>query len=193
MGGVTLAFIRHGQTDWNRDLRMQGSTDIPLNDTGRGQAAEAVALLDRTVWHAVVSSPLSRARETAQIIAGGLGIELGPVYPDLIERHYGDAEGRTPDERAVLWPGAQSFPGMESLGSLTARGLSAVESISEDFGDANVLIVCHGSLIHYTLEALAGRKFDIIRNASVSAFEKDGSGWRVLTVNDEAVEQLPAA
>lgn len=189
---MTFAFIRHGQTDWNRDLRMQGATDIPLNDTGRGQAAEALAVLGGTDWHAVVSSPLSRARETAQIIAEGLGIELGPSYPNLVERNYGQAEGRTPDERQELWPD-KAYPGMETLDSVVSRGMSAIEDISTEYGDANVLVVCHGTLIHYTLQEIAGRTFDIIRNASVSEFERVDSGWRVLTVNDEAIEQAPAA
>ena len=92
-GGV-FAFIRHGQTDWNRDDRLQGSSDIPLNDTGRAQALEAAALLRDGGWEVVVSSPLVRARETPQIIADDLGIELGPSYPELVERDYGALRGR---------------------------------------------------------------------------------------------------
>ena len=57
---MTFAFIRHGQTEWNRELRLQGSSDIPLNDTGRQQARESVDVLSGTRWEAVVSSPLSR-------------------------------------------------------------------------------------------------------------------------------------
>ena len=64
-GDVTFAFIRHGQTDWNRDDRLQGSSDIPLNDAGRAQAHEAAELLRDGGWQVVVSSPLVRARETA--------------------------------------------------------------------------------------------------------------------------------
>jgi probable phosphoglycerate mutase len=183
---VTFAFIRHGQTDWNRDLRLQGSSDIPLNDTGRAQAADAVAVLAGTDWGAVVSSPLSRARETAQIIADGLGVELGPAYADLIERDYGEAEGATAEEIADRWPN-QPYPGIESLHSVVARGRAALELISAAYGDANVVIVCHGTIIRHTLQALAGRKFDVIRNGSVSEFEKVASGWRVLTVNGEPV------
>ena len=62
MGGMTLttfALVRHGQTDWNAERRLQGATDIPLNDVGREQAREAVSVLSGYEWDAVVSSPFS--------------------------------------------------------------------------------------------------------------------------------------
>ncbi|HEX7834200.1 MAG TPA: histidine phosphatase family protein, partial [Pseudolysinimonas sp.] len=99
-----FAFIRHGQTDWNRDDRLQGSTDIPLNDAGRAQAHEAAELLRSGDWEAVVSSPLVRARETAQIIADQLRIELGPAYPELVERDYGSLEGESSSEWVARHP-----------------------------------------------------------------------------------------
>ncbi|MCU1405027.1 MAG: histidine phosphatase family protein [Glaciihabitans sp.] len=188
---VTLAFIRHGQTKWNFEGRLQGSSDIPLNDTGRAQAAEAVGVLAGTDWDAIVSSPLSRARETAQIIADGLQIELGPSYDNLIERHYGDGEGANAEEIAERWPD-HLYPGLESLDSVVARALSALETIAAEYGDANVIIVCHGTLIRYTLAAMAGRSFDAIRNGSVATFERTADGWNVLTVNDEPVVALDA-
>ena len=165
---------------------MQGSSDIPLNDLGRQQAADAIAVLAGTQWDAIVSSPLSRARETAEIIAAGLGIELGPSYDELIERHYGDAEGATAEIIAERWPDRQ-YPGLETLDSVVARATVALDTIAAEYGTKNVIIVCHGSLIRYTLASLAGRSFDTIRNGSVATFERVESQWRVLTVNDESV------
>jgi uncharacterized phosphatase len=186
---MTFAFIRHGQTDWNRDERLQGSSDIPLNDTGRRQAHEAIDVLSGTRWDAVVSSPLSRARETAQIIADGLGITLGPSYGELVERDYGDAEGATAEEIDAEWPDHR-YPGLESLDSVVARGIAALDRIADDYGDENVVIVCHGTIIRYTLGALAGRKLDQINNGSTATFERIGEGWRVNTVNDEPLAPL---
>jgi uncharacterized phosphatase len=189
---MTLAFIRHGQTDWNLHNRLQGSTDIPLNETGRQQARDAVATLAGVDWEVIVSSPLSRARETASIIAEGLGIELGPSYDELVERHYGDAEGATAEIVAERWPD-KNYPGLESLDSVVARGKAALQRVSADYGDRNTLIVCHGTIIRYTLSSLAGREFDQIRNGSVATFDRIGEGWRVLSVNDEPVTEVPVA
>ena len=185
---MTLAFIRHGQTDWNLNKQLQGSSDIPLNDTGRAQARDAVATLEGVDWEVIVSSPLSRARETAAIIAAGLQIELGPAYDELIERAYGEGEGATAEVIAERWPDHQ-YPGLESLDSVVARGVAALERIDAEFGDRNTLIVCHGTIIRYTLAHLAGRPFDQIRNGSVATFERDGGAWRVLSVNDEPVTE----
>jgi uncharacterized phosphatase len=186
---MTLAFIRHGQTDWNRDQRLQGSSDIPLNETGRAQARDAVATLAGTDWEVIVSSPLSRARETASIIAAGLGIELGPAYDELIERDYGEGEGATEEDIVAKWPDRQ-YPGLESLDSVVARGRAALDRIDAEYGERNTLIVCHGTIIRYTLASLAGRPFEQIRNGSVATFERSGEAWRVLTVNDEPLTEI---
>ncbi|WBU39188.1 histidine phosphatase family protein [Homoserinibacter sp. YIM 151385] len=186
---MTFAFIRHGQTDWNLHKRLQGATDIPLNETGRQQARDAVAGLAGGGWQAIVSSPLSRARETAQIIADGLGIELGPAYDELIERDYGEAEGVVEAEAEERWPG-KTAPGIEPIDEVVRRGRAALDRIAEDYRDEDVLVVCHGTLIRYTLAELAGRELPAIVNGSVSTFGLEGERWRVLTVNDEPLEDL---
>jgi probable phosphoglycerate mutase len=99
--GVTLYFVRHGETDWNRARRYQGQRDIPINATGRGQAARngrvlAEALGGTAASLDYVASPLSRARETMEIVRGELGLPpLGYGTDDrLREIHYGHWEGR---------------------------------------------------------------------------------------------------
>jgi len=187
---VTFAFIRHGQTDWNRDDRLQGSSDIPLNDTGREQAHEAATLLRDGDWQVVVSSPLLRARETAQIIADDLGIDLGPSYPELIERDYGVLEGESSSEIVAKYPD-RDYPGAESLASVVARGRAGLAHIARDVGDRDTVIVCHGTIIRYTLAALAGRRLPGILNGSISTLQLDEDAWEVVTVNGMLLADVP--
>jgi probable phosphoglycerate mutase len=186
---MTIAFIRHGQTDWNATGRMQGSSDIPLNDVGRQQAREAVGVLAGTAWDVIVSSPLMRARESAQIIADALGIELGRSYDLLVERDYGEGEGLTYAEIDARWP-ERDYPGLEPLDSVVARGTAALQQIAEEYPGKNVVIVCHGTIIRYTLASLAGRKLEQITNGSVSTLDLVDDKWRVLTVNGQTLDSL---
>lgn len=186
---MTIAFIRHGQTDWNAEGRMQGSSDIPLNDTGRQQAHDSVDVLAGTEWDVIVSSPLSRARETAQIVADDLGIQLGRSYELLSERAYGAGEGLTLAEIDERWPDRQ-YPGLEPLNAVVARGIAALQQIADEYPGKNVVIVCHGTIIRYTLASLADRTFDHILNGSVSTVDLVETAWRVLTVNGEPLESL---
>ena len=126
-----LTLIRHGETDWNRARLIQGSTDIPLNETGRAQARQTAerlrgALEDPTAAR-IVSSDLSRARETAQIIADQWGSEAPLAYSALRERAYGEAEGLTVDDFAVRWGNwyTAEVPGAESREQLPWREVAA--------------------------------------------------------------------
>lgn len=187
-GGV-YAFIRHGQTDWNLNDKLQGASDIPLNDTGRQQAVEAAAALAGGPWTAIVSSPLSRARETASIIAERLGLELGPAYPELIERDYGPLEGAPSSANMAAYP-KRDYPDAEPLADVVARGRAGLAKVAADYPDADVLIVCHGTLIRYTLADLAGRTVPGILNGSVSTFSLAGDVWTVETVNGSPLEAV---
>ncbi|MEO5535984.1 MAG: histidine phosphatase family protein [Pseudolysinimonas sp.] len=186
---MIVAFIRHGQTDWNAQGLLQGSSDIPLNDVGRAQAEELIGMLASAgSWSAVVSSPLARARESARIIADGLGIELGPSYEDLVERDYGPLEG-TPADDAIAAHPSRDYPGAEPLSSVKTRGVRALEQIADDFPRGDLIIVSHGTLIRYTLEKIAGRAFESIANGAISVARSEGDGdWDVLTVNGHPVD-----
>lgn len=179
---MTYAFIRHGQTDWNLHGRIQGSSDIPLNDTGRAQAREAAARLAEEPWDVIVSSPLQRARATAEIIAAELGLELGPSFPELVERHYGEVEGLNDAECRRQYP-ERDYPGAESFASVTERGRRALDAIATEYGERDVIIVSHGSIIRYTLESIAGRTLETISNGAISRVALAAGDWRVLAVN----------
>ena len=96
--------VRHGETDWNRQRRFQGRADQPLNEAGRGQARELAELLHGEPVSAVYTSPLRRALETAEILAGNFGLRPEPLDA-LLEIDVGAWEGLTIDEVRTTYPG----------------------------------------------------------------------------------------
>ncbi|MGI9352606.1 MAG: histidine phosphatase family protein [Rhizobiaceae bacterium] len=107
MTGPTIYYVRHGQTDWNAEMRFQGQKDIPLNDTGRQQAkingVKLAQLLGDAEGFKFISSPLSRATETMDIIREIMGLERGGYSVDarIREVSYGDLEGVTQPELKI--------------------------------------------------------------------------------------------
>ncbi|WP_336633161.1 MULTISPECIES: histidine phosphatase family protein [unclassified Microbacterium] len=190
---TTLLLVRHGETDWNAARRIQGSTDIPLNETGRAQARETAALLtarfagERPV---VVSSDLSRARETASIVAAALGVDEPHTYPGLRERAYGQAEGLTDTEYRELYGdfGQDNVPDAETNGHLRTRAVSAVRRVVREARrlhapvDVPVIAVTHGGLIGQLIRHASGDTLPLagerLANASVHEFrvERDRIG-----------------
>ena len=192
---MLLALIRHGQTDWNLAERMQGRTDIPLNDTGREQALAAASALAGESWHVVVSSPLVRARETAEIIAAHLGVPLGGSYDELVEQDFGVAEGTLVSELDSRWPD-RDYEGKEPNEEVGPRGIRGLERIAHDHPGSHVLAVAHGTLIRHTLAEITGhgaRHYPKLENASSSLVRFTDASWRVLTVGGvDYAEVLPA-
>lgn len=163
-----LALIRHGQTDWNLAERLQGGTDVPLNETGRDQARAAGRRL-RTQdlrWDVLVSSPLGRAVETARILGAALGLEPSATYAELVERGFGPYEGTSfaglpaPERERVLAAG-------EPVGSVVRRGLAALRRIRDEHPGRNVLVVAHGSLIRLTVSELNGEAHPRVGNCEL--------------------------
>lgn len=197
---MSIVFVRHGQTEWNRIGLVQGVSDIPLNDTGRAQAREAGELLahDRVEWDLITSSKLSRARETAQIIADRLEQRLGDPVADLREQHYGVAEGVTIEEFNERWPN-RDFEDGETSEQLTERGLSVLAHLDGLHPNGEVLAVSHGALIRRLVAAIAGidyKDVPAIKNSALTRFEKDSSGtWQVTLINNlpatEVLETSP--
>lgn len=166
---TTLFLVRHGETDWNRDGRWQGGSDTRLNEVGREQAKALAATLDGTV-DAVYSSDLARARETADILAARLGLEV-QVDERLRERSFGAWEGLTSAEieqrfadahrlwRAGVGTGAEDA---EPFHAFAARVTSFVDDLLEAHPDEEVLVVAHGGSIR-VIHALA-RGIDYVRD-----------------------------
>jgi broad specificity phosphatase PhoE len=158
-----LLLIRHGQSAWNAEQRWQGWADPPLSELGRRQAAAAVAHVKGgdVDFTAVSSSDLRRARESADILASGLGLASPAVDADLRERDIGAWAGCTTAEILERWPGQleawrdgrlRAPPGGESQDQLEARVLRGVSRLAGDeSGGADaastLLVVTHGGVI----------------------------------------------
>ena len=192
-----LYLVRHGETDWNRARRVQGATDIPLNDTGRSQARDAADLLVRRSFDAVVASPLSRAYETGSIIAERLGLDAPSTLDDLRERSYGEAEGLTNDEIAARWPD-DVVPGRESRKALLARITEALGEIAIRFDSGSVVVATHGAVIRCIVNAVAPGTADSwttpIRNGSIHSFRWDPERFEAELVRfDDPIEDVSEA
>ena len=146
-----LYLVRHGETEWNRQRRIQGSTDIPLNETGRVQALETAMLLTAAGPGLVVTSTLVRALETAEIIARILSVDLPTPVAELVERNYGEAEGLDYLQIETRFPDRSLVPGRESNHDLAARSLTALLSVARSSEAEATVVVAHGGVIRAIL------------------------------------------
>lgn len=148
--------IRHGETVWNTQRRLQGDTDVPLNENGIRQAREAKARIAQYPIDLIVSSTLQRARDTANILNEALHCEI-QYTDDLVERGYGEFEGLTPEEYAddtVKSSGQLShyesnlqYRGVEPVQTLCARIGGVIDRLRTEHPGKNVLLVTHGGAI----------------------------------------------
>jgi broad specificity phosphatase PhoE len=181
-----LYLVRHGETDWNRTHRIQGITDIPLNDTGRAQAQRAGRLLARRSWDGIYSSPLVRAFETATIIGTEIGLGNPAPLPALAERNYGEAEGLTDTEIERRYPGTMPVPGRESRESVAARVLPALLSLAEENPGKHLIVASHGAVIRTLLMAVDApiQRGVAITNGSIHSFRHLDGALKLVEFDD---------
>ena len=189
-----IALMRHGQTNWNLEGRIQGRTNIPLNDTGRQQIREAARAIAQNgnEWRRITSSPLDRALESARIAADELSLTLNRPHDGLVEQNYGEAEGITVDELQERWPD-RNIPGGETPKELASRALRTMDELAELHDGEPLLAVTHGAYIRRLIATIADLEYQAvprILNASVSTFEHDGTSWVIRTVNNENVNSV---
>jgi broad specificity phosphatase PhoE len=162
---TTIFLARHGESDWNVARRFQGHSDRPLTERGREQAHALADLVASEEIEAVYTSPLSRARETAEIVAARVGLE--PVaLPELREVDTGswsglsraDVETRFPEGFTRWRSGGSGWEDGETYEEMAERVIGALRTIAEDHPDGRVLIISHGGpirAIHAAAEGLA--------------------------------------
>ncbi len=155
---TTLLLVRHGETDWNAEGRLQGHTDRPLSDYGRRQARRLAEELEGEELEAIYSSDLARAHETAEIVGERLGLPVA-LEPDLREKDWGTWEGLNAVERDRV-----EFVG-ESTEAHQERMLQALRRIAERHpGDGRVLVVTHGGSMRRVQTAAMGMALPVVEN-----------------------------
>ena len=181
MKPTTFYFVRHGESEGNAARIFTGQTDSPLTARGRQQAAVVAQELANVRFDRIVSSDLSRTRDTAAAIAKHHGIAV-EVVPELREIDVGDRTGKTFDEIKGLpsWndDGFVAWPGGETLEQVLARTLGAVDRLTRESPGKTILIVGHGGVNRILLSHFLGILPKLDRtpggNTNISVVHTDG-------------------
>lgn len=188
-----ICFIRHGETDWNVERRIQGHTDIPLNEIGRAQALAMAFNAAHQRFHVIYSSDLARTVETAQVLAQREDLEV-KLLPQLRERHYGLFQGITADEGAALYPAAYAhyvardldydFESGESLRRFADRVADGIDWLVRHHSGQTIAAVSHSGVLDVVYRRATGRPLRTPRdfkipNCGLNWFHFDGQGWHL--------------
>ena len=181
MKPTTFYFVRHGQSEGNAARIFTGQTDSPLTEHGRQQAAAVADELANVKFDRIVSSDLSRTRDTAEVIAKRHGLTV-EVLPELREIDVGERTGKDFDETAALpgWneDGFVAWPGGESLDQVLGRTLGAVARLTRESPGKTILIVGHGGVNRILLSHFLGILPKLDRtpggNTNISVVHTDG-------------------
>jgi probable phosphoglycerate mutase len=205
-----LCIVRHGETAWNAEHRVQGQLDVPLNSIGQAQAQAVAKMLARERFDAVYSSDLSRARQTAAPAANLLSMEVA-VDQALRERHYGIFERLTYAEVKTRYPEdyarfeardpEYAFRTGESLKDFSARSISVISRIVDQHRDRSILVFTHGGVLDKLYRFVTGLPLSAPRdfgipNAGLNRIEVTPAGWRIrswaeLAHLERALDDLP--
>jgi broad specificity phosphatase PhoE len=160
---IAFWFLRHGETDWNAQGLSQGNVDIPLNETGLAQAHSAALMLKGRGINTIISSPLGRARVTADIAAGELGLSVS-IEEDLREVSFGVQEGKPMTEWFSAWvEGSLTPEGAETFAELTSRSVTVINRCTAQ--PPAVLVVGHGAVFRALRGAMGHEPNVRTRNA----------------------------
>jgi probable phosphoglycerate mutase len=195
MSNTHICFIRHGETTWNAERRMQGHIDIPLNTTGMGQAKRLANALTQTKYSfdAIYSSDLERALHTANAVANALSLPV-QTTPQLRERNVGQLQGLLLSEAPVLFPEIwqshiareldHDLGGGESIRAFHQRMQGVLELFLRQHRGQSILAVSHGGSLDMiyrivTQQALDAERVAVVPNTSLNWITHDGSVWSI--------------
>jgi probable phosphoglycerate mutase len=205
-----LCIVRHGETAWNAEHRVQGQLDVPLNAVGHAQARAAAKVLAQERFDVAYSSDLTRARQTAAPTVVRLSLDLR-LEKDLRERHYGIFERLTYAEVKVRFPEdyarfeardpEYAFRSGESLTDFSARSVSVLSKIVARHENQSILVFTHGGVLDKLYRFITGLPLSAERhfgipNAGLNRIEVTSAGWQIRTWADvahldRALDDLP--
>lgn len=189
----TIYLIRHGETDWNREKRVQGSIDIPLNQRGQDQASKLFRWFQNRHIDAIYSSDLARAYDTARSLATHYNLAVR-TFSELRERSYGLIEGKeiqqfqlTHSDEFGDWKELEQYQ-IEPLVAVKNRAFQKIEELVRLHHRESIAIVSHGGTINAFLslitEGESGSGKIKIDNTAVTEIEYNNGTYRILTLND---------
>jgi uncharacterized phosphatase len=168
---MVIYLVRHGETDWNKQNKLQGIEDIALNETGLQQSAECAEAFKNIPVDCILSSPLQRARVTADIIAAYLKTSPVIIEQGLTERDFGKLSGLTYADRDTLFARNED-PCMEPKEALTDRFMAVIYKYIQLDIYQSILVVSHGGSINAILAYLSGGEIGsgktILKNTCIS-------------------------
>ena len=177
---MEIWLVRHGETDWNAEGRVQGWTDVPLNAKGRQQASQLAQCLRSISFAHIYASDLTRALDTARIVADAVGAPITPLAC-LREHRFGQAEGLLRQESDRRFP--NGAPDREPPEALQARVTQCLQDIAKRHAEGRVLIATHGGVIRSILNWL-GHSHPPIANTSITRLRARANGFDILGVNE---------
>lgn len=195
MTTTTLCLIRHGETAWNAEKRLQGHTDIPLNSHGVSQARQMAQALKKTglAFDVLYSSDLKRAADTANAIEELFGIQAS-IDDALRERHFGALQGLAISEAPLVQPAIwqahvsrdleHDLGGGESILQFATRVQSVLDNIAQEHAGKTILMVSHGGTLDMmyriaSQQALRAERVASVPNASLNWLVHNGQDWTV--------------
>ncbi|OXS75034.1 phosphoglycerate mutase [Lysinibacillus sp. KCTC 33748] len=195
---TTFYLVRHGETMWNKEQRLQGWLDSPLSKNGILHAEKLRDHLKNINFTAAYSSSSGRAKETMQILLADRQL---PIYDEdnLREIFLGDWQGKTVEDIVISFPDYElytDYPGQfvathtESFGTVTERAIFTLKKIAEKYPENHVLIVSHAVTIKCIINAILGRSVDqlwaepFINGTSVTIIEKVDQQWLVQEIGN---------
>lgn len=196
---MTIYLVRHGETAWNTERKYQGRSDVPLSELGIMQAKQLAARFEAIPLSAVYASDLTRAFQTAEIIARPHNLEVG-ILPEFSEINFGEWEGLSASEIESRYgadyyqqwlndPGNVPIPGGETLQSVLSRTLTGINRLFHCHQGETVLVVTHGGNImalgcYINGEPLSSFWNYYQGNSAVCTLEFDGNQLELVAMND---------